>query len=145
MKKMALGLFVAFAATISFSAGASAEAAKTDVTGVITENHAAVANADVTVTCNGNSVMDTTDAFGAYLATFPIADCPFGSIAKVTAKKDGKSGVASSPVHGITTKLNLALVHVAIPEYGMIGALIAGGAGMSIFAYMRRRQMQSQY
>jgi hypothetical protein len=61
---------------------------------------------------------------------------------KVTAEKNGKTGVATGTVQGITTKLNLAIVNVQIPEWGLIGAITAGGAGIGMIAFMRRRQQQ---
>lgn len=145
MKKLLLGALVGIFTFVGAASGSvGAAGPQTNVTGVVTENHVAVANANVTVLCNGNTQTDTTDSFGSYLVTFPSADCPFGVTVKVTAEKDGKSGVKTGTVQGITTKLNLAIVNVSIPEYGLIGALTAGGAGIGMIAYMRRRQQQLQ-
>jgi hypothetical protein len=47
-------------------------------------------------------------------------------------------------VQGITTKLNLAIVNVAIPEYGVVGAFLAGGTGIGLIALTRRKQNQAQ-
>ncbi len=116
--------------------------AQTDVTGVITERHVAVAGALVTIVCGGATQRDISDGSGSYLVAFQTAQCPFGSTVQVTAQKDGKSGVASDTVRGVTTKLNLAIVNVSIPEYGMIGTLLAGAAGVGFIAYQRRRQKQ---
>lgn len=140
MKRLVLGIFVAAFAAIGMAAPAMAAPAETDVTGVVTENQVAVAGATVTVLCNGKSEVDTTDAFGSYLVHFVSADCPFGSTVKVTAVKGGKSGVSSGTVQGITTKLNLAIVNVSIPEFGVVATLMAGGVGIGLIAYMRRRQ-----
>lgn len=140
-KKIVAGLLTGLLVSVGVtSAGVGATPAQTDVTGVVTENHTPVANATVTVECQGNLAADTTDAQGSYLVTYPIAQCPFGSTVKVTAQKDGKSGTASGTVHGITTKLNLAIVNVPIPEYGALGALLAVGAGVGSIVYLRRRQ-----
>jgi len=144
MKKLAIGIFVAAFAAIGIAGPAMAAPAESDVTGVVTENQVAVAGATVTVLCNGHTEVDMTDNFGSYLVHFVSADCPFGSTVKVTAVKNGKSGVSSGTVQGVTTKLNLAIVNVSIPEYGFIGTLIAGGAGIGLIAYMRRRQ-QGQF
>lgn len=145
-RKLIMGLFVAvFAAVGLSSSGVKADNPTTAVTGVVTENQMAVAGALVTVTCNGHTRTDTTDAMGSYLVTFPAADCPFGSTVKVVAQKGGKSGVNSGTVTGVTTKFNLAIVNVPIPEYGLIGTLLAGGAGLGLMAYMRRRQQSSQF
>lgn len=142
MKKLLLGLFVAVFASVGISAGASATGTipQTSVTGVVTKDHVAVANADVTVLCNGHTLMDTTDAQGSYLVNFPSADCPFGHTVKVTATKGEYSGVKTGTVTGVTTKLNLAIVNVEIPEYGVIGAFAAGGMGLGLIAYTRRQQ-----
>lgn len=143
-QKLILGIFVAVIASASLVSGsANATPPQSDVTGVITENQTAVAGATVTVLCNGHTEVDTTDAHGSYLVTFPAGDCPFGTTVKVTAKKGDKSGVASGTVQGITTKLNLAIVNVSIPEYGMIGGIFAGGAGIGMIAFARRRQKQN--
>jgi hypothetical protein len=98
----------------------------------------------VTVLCNGHTETDTTDSHGSYLAVFVRADCEFGSTVKVTAQKGGKSGVASGTVQGITTKLNLAIVNVSIPEYGTIGTILTGGAGVGLIAYRRRKQFAQE-
>lgn len=145
MKKLIVGALSAVFITAGVAtAGAHAAAPQTDVTGVITENHVAVAGATVTVLCNGHTQTDTTDAFGSYLAIFTTAECPFGVTVKVTAMKGGNSGVTTGTVQGITTKLNLAIVNVSIPEFGLIGTIMAGGVGVGMMAYMRRRQqMQS--
>jgi len=140
MKKLAIGVFVAAFVVLGISGPAMAAPPESDVTGVVTENQVAVAGATVSVLCNGKTEVDTTDAFGSYLVHFVSADCPFGTTVKVTAVKGGKSGVSSGTVQGVTTKLNLAIVNVSIPEYGLIGTLLAGGAGVGLIAYMRRRQ-----
>lgn len=145
MKKLVLGVLAAVLMSVGTSAGVSATLPKTDITGVVTDNHVAVAGATVTATCQGNTGVDTTDAHGSYLIVFDAPQCPFGSIVKVTAQKGGKSGTSSGPVHGITTKLNLAIVNVSIPEYGVIGTIAAAGIGMGLIAYSRRRQQQTMF
>jgi len=143
MKKAILGLVIGVFGSLGLAtASASATPAQTDITGVITESSVAVAGASVTVLCDGHTLMDTTDAHGSYLAVFPIADCAFGSTVKVTATKGGHSGVASGTVQGITTKLNLSIVNVSIPEYGLIGAIVAGGVGAGGLMFARRRMNQ---
>lgn len=146
-KKILSGMLIAvFVVAGTASAKVGAEPPTTAVTGVVTKNQTAVANADVSVQCNGHTEMDTTDNKGSYLATFAAADCPFGSTVKVVAKKGGESGVASGTVQGVTTKLNLSIVNVEVPEYGLISALTAGGIGIGLIAYMRRReQLQSGF
>lgn len=144
MKRKILGLLAVVVASASAISGtAYATPPQTDVTGVITENQVAVPGATVTVLCNGHTEVDTTDAHGSYLVTFSSTDCPFGTTVKVSAKKGNKSGVASGTVQGITTKLNLAIVNVSVPEYGLMGGILAGGAGVGMIAFARRRQKQN--
>jgi hypothetical protein len=138
-----LAIVVASTGLVTTTVGAEPPA--TEVTGVITENQVAVDGASVTAKCNGNTQTDTTDAYGSYRVLYAAADCPFGSTVKVTAQKGGKSGVASGTVQGITTKLNLAIVNVSIPEYGLIGGALAAVAGMGAIVYTRRRQEQTDF
>jgi hypothetical protein len=141
-KKLTYGVFAAILAMVGLvSSHASAAPATTAVTGVVTKNQMAVEGASVTVLCQGNTETDTTDAQGSYLVTYPIASCPFGSTVKVTAQKNGESGTNSGTVQGYTTKLNLAIVDVPIPEFGAIGALAAGAAGIGLVMVTRRRKL----
>jgi hypothetical protein len=145
MKKKLVGLVAAIALAVAgglLPATVHALPAQTDVTGVITKDFAAVAGAMVEVTCGGTTKTDTTDGSGSYLVTFTTAECPFGPTVKVVAKKGGYSGVGSGTVHGITTKLNIAIVNVSIPEYGWIGGIVAAGAGIGAIAFTRRRFSQ---
>lgn len=147
MKKKLMGLFMMAALVITGLAPATANAAppQTDVTGVVTKNGVPVAGAMVTAKCMGFTEIDaTTDAAGSYLVIFTTAQCPFGSTVNVVAKKGPDSGSASGTAAGITTKLNVAIVNVSIPEMGLIGGVLALGAGVGAIAFTRRRYAQSQ-
>jgi hypothetical protein len=150
MKKLILGALATILTAVGF-ATVSADAVpfmppQTDVTGVITKNHSTVAVAGATVTgdCNGHMMSDTTDAHGSYLLVYPTTMCAFGDTIHVTATDGSLSGANSGTIQGITTKLNLAVVNVDIPEYGLIGAIAAGSAGIGLVAFTRRRQYQAQ-
>lgn len=144
MKKLLLGVLAALVVVAGGSLKASAAPAETSVTGVVTKNQIAQAGAMVTVTCGGSVRIDTTDGMGSYLVHFTTAECPFGSTVKVVGEKGSEKGVASGTVQGVTTKLNLAIVNVAIPEFGLVGALAATGLGIGMITYMRRRQQAAQ-
>jgi hypothetical protein len=139
-------LFAAFLAAVFSTVGvgaASVSAAtppQTDVTGVITTKGTPVVGATVTAECGGAVEVDTTNAQGAYLVVFNPLDCPFGSTVKVTAKKGGQMGSSSGTVQGVTTKLNIAIVNVSIPEFGTMAGLLASGLGVGAILYTRRRQ-----
>lgn len=144
IKLFGIALAAVFAVIGFAPAVVSAAPAQTDITGVITESGNPVANAVVTVKCMGFTEVDgMTDAHGSYLVIFTIAECPFGSTVKVAAKKGTMSGAASGTVQGITTKLNVGVVNVSIPEFGMMGGIVAGGAGLGSIAFMRRRSSQN--
>lgn len=144
MKKKLVGTFLAVAfAMLGFAPlTASAAAPQTDVTGVITANSVVVSGAFVTVMCQGFTQTDTTDAHGSYLVIFTTAQCPFGSTVKVMAQKGGHSGTSTGTAQGLTTKLNVAIVNVSIPEFGWIAGIIAIGTGIGAIAFTRRRSHQ---
>ena len=145
MKKKLVGLLFAMALLVTaIPVTASAAPPQTDVTGVVTKNGVPVAGAIVTAKCMGNTEVDAaTDSFGSYLVVFPIADCPFGSTVVVGAKKGSETGQNSGTAQGLTTKLNVAIVNVSIPEYGLIGGLLAAAAGVGAIAFTRRRFSQN--
>ena len=121
-------------ATTAFSPGAGVSAApkaSTDITGVVT-NGTPVEGVKVTVVCDKHTQVRKTDSQGT-------TQCPDGSVVNVTAKSGKMSGVASGVVAGVTTKLNIAVVNVAVPEFGgIVGGLVAAaGAGGSF--YLTRR------
>jgi hypothetical protein len=145
MKKKLFGMLLVGALLLTaIPVTASAAPPQTDVTGVVTKSGNPVAGAVVTAKCMGNTEVDaSTDAAGSYLVIFPIGDCPFGSTVNVTAKKGGDTGSNSGTAQGLTTKLNVAIVNVAIPEYGLIGGLLAAAAGVGAVVVTRRRFSQN--
>jgi hypothetical protein len=123
----------------SVSAKAKGE---TQVTGVISENGNPIKNAKVTVTCNGTTKTDKTNKSGTYRVEYKEKKCAKGSTVTVSAStKDGKSGTSTGKADEVTTKLNVAVVNVSVPEIGTIASIaaliVAGGA---IF-YVRNRSL----
>jgi hypothetical protein len=145
MNKKLLSLLVIgafFVAALVPLKTAHALPAETDVSGVVTEGGVTVAGATVTAKCGATTKMDITNASGTYLVSFTFAQCPPGSTVTVTAKKGTHSGTATGKVVGLTTKLNVGLINVSIPEYSWIGGVIATGAGIGAIAFTRRRYAQ---
>ncbi len=116
-----------------------------DVTGTVTNNGSAVANADVTAVCafgkGSATVTTTTDASGAYLAQFSSLLCPAGSQINVTASYNGMTGTNNGVINEYgTDKLNVGIVNVSlVPELGVITGSIAVVAGAGAFMIVRRR------
>lgn len=133
------------AATSSTTATTTAPAQKTTVTGFITNNKQPVKNADVTVICNNNALYTSTDKTGLYSVTFKKGKCAVGATVNVTATKKKLGGVSSTKIVAGTSKLNVAIVNVAVPEFGLItgaGAAIVGGGAL---LYARRKQNAGAY
>ena len=144
MKKKLLSAIAsafALAALLPAVASASPTPAQTDVTGTVTSGTSLVQGASVTVKCNGNTGSDITDNTGTYLVVFSAVQCPKGDTANVTATKGALSGSSSGPAGFITNKLNIAVVDVSIPEFGIAAGVVAAIMGGGAFMVIRRRQL----
>lgn len=144
MKKKIAGLFMVSALVLAGIGGVAVHALppETEVSGIVTDNGNTVEGADVTVKCGSTTLTDVTNAYGTYLVSFTAEQCPPGSIVNVTAKKGSKSGSKQGRIVGLTTKLNVGLVNVSIPEFGTIGGALALGLSAGVIMYTRRRQEQ---
>jgi hypothetical protein len=113
----------------------------TIVAGKVTHNNQAVSGANITVVCNTHSQNTTTNSNGDYGVTYDPADCPDGKVATVVASKNGMGGTNSGTV-GATgaINLNIAIVNVSIPEFGVITGFAGMAAAGGLFIYTRRRQ-----
>lgn len=127
------------------SAAPATNPPRTEVTGYVTDatnSNAPLSGASVTVVCNSNTQNDISDGDGAYLVSFLAADCPVGSSITVSAVKDSMSGSSAGTASKVTTKLNVAVIDVAVPELGTVAAISAMAVAGGAFVYSRRRQMQ---
>jgi len=142
MKKR-ISLFVATLLTVvAVPAASFAANVVTNVTGHVYENGIGVGGAKVTVVCNGNDKKTTTDASGAYVVTFNKDKCPDGSKATVVATKGSKGGANSGPVSpNGSDLLNIAMVNVDLPEFGLVAGIGATLIGGGAFLVIRRRQL----
>ncbi len=141
MKKVVATILAAIGMIVLLPASTFALSPKTDVTGTVTNNGSPVSGAHVIVICHNNKKSTTTDASGSYLVQYNAGKCPAGSTVFVTATKGKKGGDSTGTASSVTTHLNVALVNVSLPEFGLItgvGATIIGGGA---FLVMRRRQL----
>jgi hypothetical protein len=141
MKRLISMILSAGVLAIVLPATALAAPATTDVSGVVTDNGKPVAGAHVTVVCDNNAKHTTTDGSGSYLVTYPIAKCANNTKATAVATKGGLGGVNSGNVNQINTKLNIAIVNVSLPEFGVIAGFAAAIIGGGAFLVIRRRQL----
>jgi hypothetical protein len=142
MKKLFLTILATLSVALLIPAATFAASATTDVTGTVTNNGNVVSGAKVTVVCDNNSKKTSTDSSGAYLVTFKAANCPDSSKATVVATKGGKGGVSTGTVSKMgSADLNVAIVNVALPEFGIITGIGAAVIGGGAFFLIRRRQL----
>lgn len=139
-KRIALFLTTVFA-VVALPAATFATGSKTDITGVVTNGGNPVVGAKVVVVCNSNSRKDTTDGTGTYLVQFPAAQCPAGAHATVVATKGKKGGTNSANINSVTNKLNVNIINVSIPEFGLIAGVGASLIGGGAFLVIRQRQI----
>lgn len=144
MKKKVMGMLMAAVLVVAGVGGTAVHALppETDVTGIVTDSGNTVTGATVTVKCGSTTQTDTSDGSGTYLVSFTAGQCPPGSTVTVTAQKGAKTGSKHGTIIGITTKLNIGLVNVSIPEYGLAGGILALGLGAGVVVYTRRRAEQ---
>jgi hypothetical protein len=140
MKKFLLAAFLLAAGVFVNAPTTSAMSMpQTDITGVVTNNGQPVSGARVTVVCNSFNKQDQTDETGTYLVTFEAKQCPAGEKATVVASKKNMGGTNSGTVDKITNKLNIAIVNVSVPEYGLITGIGATLIGAGVFLTARRQ------
>ena len=144
-KKLLTAITSALALAILVPASTFALPAQTDVNGTVTNGGSPVKHATVDVTCGSTTKKVQTDATGAYLAVFKAKKCPAGSTVTVTAsKKKVGSGSNSGTVNPYDTdRLNVAIINVSLPEFGLVTAGAATLVGGVAFTVVRRRQISA--
>jgi len=144
MKKLLLS-FLSVGALLFIPAATASATGFTDVSGVISFNGTHVGkNIVVTVNCNGNVLTDKTDKTGTYLVQFTKQQCPKNSTVHVSATVNGITGNSTGKAKKDTNRLNVAVVNVSVPEFGVItgiGTMVAAGGA---FLVIRRRQLGDQ-
>ena len=101
--------------------------------------------ANVTVSCVHNNVtsVGTTESNseGVYGVEFIVAECGEGDIVTVFAEsQDGTlSGTETGIVQEFGLTVNLAIINVTIPEFGLLIGAFTLVAGAGIFFLVRRK------
>ena len=120
---------------------------QTIITGTVTDNGKDVKGAKITVVCNNHSRTAKTDANGEYSVTYPVSQCNDNTKATVVATKAGLGGVNSgtpSTYSNGKTEIDVAIVNVSLPEFGIATGFVASTAGAGAFMVMRRRQFSGK-
>ena len=145
MKKFLISITGILAAIIMLPAVSFAASNSSTISGTVTNNGKPVNGASVTVVCNNNVKKTKTTAAGAYSVTYkPASLCPNGAKATVVATLKKKGGVNTGTVLGNGTDhgvINVAIINVDLPEYGVVIGGIAAILGAGAFLVIRRRQL----
>ena len=141
--KKSISLFMATVlAVLLVPASTLASSSLTDVSGVINFNGVHVGKGvKVTVSCNGHTVTGKTDKSGTYLVQFKKSQCKTKDTITVTATVNGITATSTAKADKETCRLNVAIINVSVPEYGLIGLTGAAITGSGAFFLIRRRQL----
>ena len=139
--KTLLGLFLIIGLVVLPSAMA---APLTVITGTVTDADSnLVDGATVEVTCTHNSVdsveLTTTDVDGQYYVTFSPLDCDDGDAVTVAVTYGDQSGSNDGTVNYAECLVNVGIIDVQIPEFGVVAAGLALVGAIAGFAVMRKK------
>lgn len=126
-----------------------ATAVLTLVSGIIKDTGGTpVGGAMVTIICHHGgtdhtkfdvSRMVPADEVGFYQVLFPVTKCTFGDTITVHASKDDMNGSNSGTVSGGDININVAIISVTVPEFGLITGAFALFASAGTFLALKRR------
>lgn len=152
MKKLLSTLLISLGMILIIPAATFAATGNTIVEGTVyTTGNVPLANAKVTITCDGTTKHATTDASGDYSVSYTAKKCPVGTTVygSATAKVNHKNLSGSNQVPVSTTNntaLNIATdnITVSLPELGFLTATIAAALSGGAFFLIRRRNLSAQ-
>ncbi len=97
----------------------------------------------VTVSCKGNILTDTTSRFGNYEVTYGDFECEQFDMVTVTAQLEDLTGYVTKEAQyfiGVNMDdLILQESSVAVPEFGTLSAIIAGSTSLALYAGVKRK------
>jgi hypothetical protein len=144
MKKVLLSIVASLGILLLIPAASFADNSQTIISGTVTHNGVPVSGANVTVSCDGNVLNDTTNPAGGYVVDYAsITLCPDTTTATAIATYGKLSGSDTKPVSQIVVgTLNVAVVPVSlVPELGLITGITATVLSATAFMIVRRRQV----
>jgi hypothetical protein len=97
-----------------------------------------IAEATVSATCNKDTEVTKTDAYGDYFIDFTGTSCMLGDMVTVTATYNGASASVSDSVKSYKV-IHLAIVNVSVPEFATVTALAALAGGAAILYFRRKK------
>jgi len=121
--------------------------AQTWVSGTVVGSDSSPVNSgSVFVQCNGFSRNATIQANGTYAVSFPQTECITGNTVTASASTSEGSGANSAPVqdtnvNGPVVDLDIAVIDISVPEFGLIGGIVSAMGAAGAFMYMRAKQL----
>lgn len=114
--------------------------AKTIIKGTVTDsNNAPVNGGSIVVNCGSATKNATIGSNGKYSVTFTKAECKNGKPADATANTGSGSGSNSGTVNASVYVLNIQVLNIDVPEFGVVGGAVSGLVSMVGYVLMKSR------
>ena len=136
-------MFLVAACAMACLAPCTAQAAPTEttITGHVSDHGHVVPGAKVIMKCGVLEKEGFADSHGEYWFVVPAVDCPVGATVQVMASDGIRSGTIFAVVQFVNT-VNIAIANVGVPEYGVLGGIVAAVSGAGVIAFTRRRLLK---
>lgn len=146
--KIILGTAIAVAALVMNTTQASAQMIReTWISGTVYNSEGTPVNGgSVNVTCGSTTKVAIIDGSGNYAKTFTQVECKAGDTATATASTSDGSGsssevVQNTVVNGPIVDLDIAVIDINVPEFGLIGGALTGLASIGGYLALRAKTM----
>jgi len=146
LKSVSFSLSLGFVLLVSSVSHAQAQVfAETWISGTVVDGaNNPVNGGQVLINCNGTVKTVGILANGSYAASFPQSQCKAGNGVTATASTDEGSGsnstsVQNTVVNGPIVDLDIAVIDITVPEFGLIGGFLTGAVGIAGYFFMRQR------
>ncbi len=148
--KLILGIAFGVAALALSTTQASAQFfSETWISGTVYNTEGSPVNGgSVNVTCGSTTKLAIIDGSGNYAKMFTQVECKAGDTASATASTGEGSGtnsevVQNSSVNGPIVDLDVAVIDITVPEFGVIGGALTGLISVGGYLVMRSKSMLS--
>lgn len=105
-----------------------------------------VSGGTVTVTCNGVNRFAGILSNGSYGVAYPQTECKVGDTVTASASTGAGSGsnsasVVNTPINGPIVDLDIAVIDITVPEFGLIGGMLTGMGSVAGYMYLRAKAL----
>jgi hypothetical protein len=111
---------------------------------VFNSSNEPVNGGSITVRCGSSTKVATIESNGHYGVSFTQSQCKSGDSASATASTSDGSGtnsttVQNTNVNGPVVDLDVAVIDITVPEFGMIGGAVTALGAVGSYLVMRAR------